>query len=199
MKTFNFSVFLAILIIVACNTNENPNSEYINFEIYETVSQNKLPKGIREKLPQLNIQIEFDTLSAILGYIQKGDSVDFLNEIGNDEIKLLITEFPIDQEKLYFAVLAVKNNSVISNSDIKKTKPNGSTVEIYFNVEGTKKWAGLTKDSIGELLAFTIDNSIYALPFVNGEIKNGVAQINNLENDDIATNISKSINASIKD
>ena len=87
--------------------------------------------------------------------------------------------------------ISVRPNSVIDNTNIKKTKVNGSAVEIYFNLEGAKKWADLTKKSIGKQLAFVIDNHIYALPIITSEMKNGVALINGFNSEIEAKNISE--------
>lgn len=199
MKTVNFSIFLSVLIVVSCTSTENQNFENTDFEICETVPQYKLSGDILNKLTHTNINIETDTISAIVGYIQKDDSIDYLNEIGNDTIKFLTTTYPIDPEGNYIAIVAVKNTPALNNPDIKKTKPNKNNVEIYFNREGAKKWADFTRNSIGDLIAFTIDNKIYSVVTVNGEINNGVALIYGLENEAIAINISESINSGLKD
>jgi preprotein translocase subunit SecD len=47
------------------------------------------------------------------------------------------------------------------------------------------------------MVAFIIDNQIYTMPLINGEIRNGAALINGLENETIAKNISESLNSSI--
>ena len=74
---------------------------------------------------------------------------------------------------------------------------NQNNIEIYFNLQGANKWSDLTKNNIGKTFAFSIDNEIYTLTSVNGEIKNGTAIINGLEDKDLATKFSKSLNASL--
>lgn len=189
-------MLIGFLTIVSCNTNEKPNSEKIYFGIYETVLQKALSQSMLDEFKQTNIELNVDTLSSIIGYV-KVDSTKFLSKIENEKVKLLTTAQPIDKEKMYFAIVAVKKQSIINNSDIKKTKPNQNNVEIYFDLEGANKWANLTKNNIGKLIAFTIDNEIYTLTSVNGEIKNGTAILNGLENGDMAIKISKSINSSL--
>jgi preprotein translocase subunit SecD len=196
MKTLYFYMLIGFLTIVSCNTNEKPNSEKIYFGIYETVLQKALSQSMLDEFKQTNIELNVDTLSSIIGYV-KVDSTKFLSKIENEKVKLLTTAQPIDKEKMYFAIVAVKKQSIINNSDIKKTKPNQNNVEIYFDLEGANKWANLTKNNIGKLIAFTIDNEIYTLTSVNGEIKNGTAILNGLENGDMAIKISKSINSSL--
>ncbi len=70
-------------------------------------------------------------------------------------------------------------------------------MEIYFNLKGAKEWADFTKQNIGKTIAFTIDNQIYSMPVINGEIKQGIAMITGLSNDTIAKNISEALNSSI--
>ncbi len=64
-------------------------------------------------------------------------------------------------------------------------------------MKGAKKWADLTKQNIGKTIAFIIDNQIYTMPVINGEIKHGVALITGLKNETFAKNISESLNSSI--
>lgn len=47
------------------------------------------------------------------------------------------------------------------------------------------------------MIAFSIDNKIYTLTSVNGEIKNGTAIINGLENGELTTKVSSSLNANL--
>jgi len=64
-------------------------------------------------------------------------------------------------------------------------------------LEGAKKWADFTKQNIGKTIAFTIDNQVYSMPIINGEIKQGIAMITGLNSESIAKNISESLNLSI--
>lgn len=196
MKTLYFYILIGLLTVVSCKTNENPESEKVSFEIYETLSRNEVPNYMLEELLQMNIGLNSDTLSPIIAYV-KIDSKVILSEIFNDNVKFLQTARPVDNDKKFIAIVAVKKQSDLNISNIKKAKANQNNVEIYFNQQGAKKWADLTKNNIGKLIAFTIDNEIYTLTSVNGEIKNGTAIINGLENNNTATKISKSINSSL--
>ena len=90
-------------------------------------------------------------------------------------------------------IIAVKNNPTITNSDIQKTRNKGMMVEIHFNIEGARKWAEMTKDNIGKMVAFVIDEQVYSMPMINGEIRNGIAVIAGLENEEKAKKISESL------
>lgn len=85
----------------------------------------------------------------------------------------------------------------MNNADIRKTFANGKNVDIEFNLKGARKWADMTKNNVGNTIAFVIDNQIYAIPKVNAEIKRGIAMIYGLESESIAKEISESLNASI--
>jgi len=196
MKTLHFYILIALLVIVSCKTNENQIQEKVSFEIFETLTQKEVPINLIEELRQMNIELNTDTLSPIIAYVPI-DSTILLSKIANESVKFLQTAQTVDKDKKYIAIIAVKNQSDLNISDIKKTKPNQNNIEIYFNLQGAKKWADLTKNNIGKLIAFSIDNKIYALPSVKGEIKNGTAIIKGLENGVSAINISKSINLSL--
>lgn len=198
MKTLYLFISIALLAIVSCKTNENQVQEKVSFEIYETLRQKQVPANLIEEFRQMNIELNTDTLSPIIAYVQV-DSTILLTKIANDNAKFIQIAQPVDKDKKYIAIVAVKKQSDLNISDIKKTKPNQNNIEIYFNVQGANKWANLTKNSIGKMIAFSIDNKIYTLTSVNGEIKNGIAIINGLENGDIAIKISKLINSSLKD
>jgi len=192
MKTTKFFIFIVFLIFVSCNINENRLQEKVSFEIYETLAQNDVPYNLLEELMKINILLDTDTLSPIIAYVHI-DSILHFSRVVNDNVKFLKTAQPVDKEKKYFAIVAVKNQPDLNNSDIKKTKQNQKNVEIYFNLEGAIKWAVLTKNNIGKLIAFAIDNEIYTLPSISGEIKNGRAIVNGLDNEDTAIEISNSI------
>lgn len=194
MRTFYYFILIAMTTLVTCSTNEKPHYEQIAFAIYKTVTQNKISKRFIEELKQTNIHMNSDSLSPIIAYVN-ADSVNTVPTI--NEVQFLTTVYPVDQKKKYLALVAMTKQAVLNNSDIKKTKPDGNTIEIYFNLQGAKKWADLTKNNVGSIIAFTVDDRIYTLTRVNAEIKNGMAIITGLENGEMATKISKSINASL--
>ena len=118
------------------------------------------------------------------------------NLFGQD-FKIVQTIYPVDREQKYYAIAAIRLTPAIDNSHIKKTRVKGNNVEIYFNLEGANKWSDLTKQNIGKPVAFIIDNQIYAMPMINSEVRNGVALINNLEDETFTKNISESLNSSV--
>lgn len=196
MKTHYIYIIIALLSITSCKQHDNQTQEKVSFEIYETLTQNEIPNSLIDKFKQMNVQLNTDTQSPIIAFLP-ADSTIQLSKITNDKVNFLQTAQPVDKDKKYFAIVAVKKQSDITTTDLKKTKPNQNNVEIYFNLEGANKWSDLTKNNTDKLIAFSIDDKVYTLTLVNGEIKNGTAIINGLENNDLATKISKSLNASL--
>ena len=196
MKTLNLYLFVTLIAFISCKQNENQTHNKAIFEIYETIPQKEVPNNLIDEFKQMNVQLNTDDQSPIIAFFPV-DSTIHLSKISNDKVKFLQTAQPLDKDKKYFAVIAVKKQSDLSTTDLKKTKPNQNSVEIYFNLQGANKWSNMTKNNIGKMIAFSIENKIYTLTSVNGEINNGIAIINGLENKDLATKISKSLNASL--
>jgi preprotein translocase subunit SecD len=197
MKTTIFLTIVFLLVLNSCNRKERTNEPKVRFGLYETVKISDIPISVIDSLKIKNMQQEKDKKLPIIGYILKGDSINSQVDLTKGEIKFIRTFYPVDKEGKYCALVAVKQFPVINNSGIQKTKSKRQNVEIYFNLDGARKWAEMTKNNIGNMVAFTINDQIYAMPYVNAEIKNGVALINGLENEALAKNISASLNASI--
>lgn len=194
MKTLILYLFVTLIAFISCKQNENQTQEKASFEIYETITQKELPINLIEEFQQMNMPLNTDTHSPIIAFVPV-DSTSQLSQIVNDKVKFLPTAQPVDKDKKYIAIVAVKNQSSLNTSDLKKTIPNQNNIEIYFNLQGASKWSDLTKSNIGKMIAFSIDNKIYTLTSANGEIKNGTAIINGLENGELATKVSRSLNA----
>ena len=196
MKTLNLYLFVTLIAFISCKQNENQTQDKASFEIYETIAQKEVPINLIEEFQQMNMQLNTDTHSPIIAFVPV-DSTMQLSQIVNDKVKFLQTAQPVDKDKKYIAIVAVKNQSSLNTSDLKKTKPNQNNIEIYFNLQGASKWSDMTKSNIGKIIAFSIDNKIYTLTSVNGQIKNGTAIINGLENGELATKVSSSLNANL--
>ena len=119
-------------------------------------------------------------------------------DLSNENLKLVRTVFPVDIGQKHHAVFAIRPKPVIDNSHIKKTNASGNTVVIYFTMEGARKWAELTKNNLGNVLVFVIDNQVYSMPVISAEIKNGVAVIQNLPSETTANTISEALNSGIR-
>jgi len=187
-----------LIVLCSCHSGEKSNTQKVSFGIYETVKVKDIPDLIIDSLKRINIQFENDTQLPIIGYMLKNDSLNFRFDFSKESIRLVKTVYPVDKDDKYYALVAIKCKPLIINSDIKKTKHEDKNVEIYFNMKGARKWAVMTRKNKGNMIAFIIDNELYSVPYINGEIKNGTALISGLENEIISKELSDSLNASIE-
>ncbi len=194
MKTFLFNAAILLVIFCSCQSSVKTKPNRVSFGIYETVKITEIPNAIMDTLRNRHIVIEKDQQQSTIGYTPKADSMVYQIDLSKENFKLAKTFYTVDNEQKYYGIVALKSIPGIDNSDIKRTKCNGNKVEIYFNSKGADKWAELTRKNIGNSVAFIIENQIYSIPLVNGEIKNGIALINGLENEEIAKNLSESLN-----
>jgi preprotein translocase subunit SecD len=174
-------------------------AQKVDFGIYETVNLNQLPGSVIENLKSTGIQFEENKEQSVIGYLLESDTSDFQCIYQKENIRLIKTYYTIDNERKYRALFAVKFNPVLSINDISNTKVTAKNVEIHFNMEGAKKWAGMTKGNIGKTVAFVVDNQVYTSPLINAEIKGGVALINGLNDETLSKKISDLLNSGITD
>ena len=52
-----------------------------------------------------------------------------------------------------------------------------TTVSVTMSIEGSSKWADMTKRNVGRSVAITMDNVVYSAPVVNDEINGGSTEI----------------------
>ena len=205
MKTINSIIMKAIFLVsisflfflISCNSQTNTNAKKVVFGIQVVATQGEIPTAIMDTLKSKGVQVESNQQQPVLGYITKKDSMVLRYDLSAQNIKLVETIYLADKEQQHYGIVAIRPNTVINIASIKSTKANGNNVEIYFNLEGAKKWADFTKQNIGKTIAFTIDNQVYSMPIINGEIKQGIAMITGLNSESIAKNISESLNLSI--
>jgi preprotein translocase subunit SecD len=200
MKKISAYVLLALVTIISCNTNNGgkeksgQSGQFGQFGIYETVmGQDLLSQGTGE-LATTKVIPNTDPLSPVVAYSHVDSATSVLNK-GTDSIGFLLTAQPVDPEKNYYAVVAVKKQPAVTGSDIKKTKAVNNAVEIYFTQKGAVKWAEFTRNNTGKMIAFVINDRIYTLTTVMAEIRNGMALMNGLENEETAAKISETLNA----
>lgn len=196
MKTVKQLTIILFIILCACNSNETNNIPKVKFGIHETLNVSEIPSQIMDSLKTTNLQFEKNLEQPTIGYLPKDDDLK-LTGFEKEDVKLMKTCGTVNKEGKYYAITAIRPNAVLDNSDIQKTKVKDKSVEIHFNLRGANKWAEMTKNRTGKSVAFVINDQIYAMPYVNGEIRGGIAIITGLENDSIAEALSKSLNASI--
>jgi preprotein translocase subunit SecD len=197
MKTLNLMIIIFLFVMCSGNSGVSSKGKKVTFGIHEVVNTTEIPTQIIDTLKTRNMQPEKNIQLSIVGYILKADSSILQLDLSKKQFKLIKMLYPVDRERKYYAVVAIKPIPAIEISDIQNTKPKGNAVEIYFTMKGAHKWADLTKNMTGRSVAFVIDNQVYNMPLVQGEIRNGAALINGLENEDFAKSISESLNSSI--
>ncbi len=198
MKIINLLPILFLFTLMACDSGVKSEGQKATFGIYEIVRISQIPGSVIDTLKTWKVQIENNPQEPIIGFIARADSMALQLDLSKENLKLVRTVFPVDIGQKYNAVFAVRPNPVIDNSHIKNTRAAGNTVVIYFTMEGAAKWAELTKNNMGNIVVFVIDDQVYAMPVISAEIKNGVAVINNLDNETVARNISESLNTAIR-
>jgi len=197
MKTSVLLTIVFLCFALVSSSQNKPNGHKVSFGIYETVNISKLPGSFIKTLKKTNITFEKNNQIPIIGYLEKSDMTILQTDLSKENFKLATTIYTFDKEGKYCAVVALKRKAMIDNSDINTTECKGNNVQIHFNMKGAKKWADFTKNNIGKMVAFTIDDLIYTLPKIMAEIKTGEALINGLGNETNAKNISQTLNLSI--
>lgn len=205
MKTINSKIMKVLFLISmsflfflnSCDSQTKINGQKVVFGINVVANVSEIPAAIIDTLKSKGVQIEINQQQPLLGYITKEDSTVLQIDFSAQNIKLVKTIYLVDKEQKYYGLVGIRPNTVMNLASVKKTKANGTNVEIYFNSKGAKDWAEFTKQNIGKSIAFIIDNQIYAIPVINGEIKHGIAMITGLNNESIAKSISESLNMSI--
>jgi preprotein translocase subunit SecD len=197
MKTSALLTLLFLCFSFVSSSQNKQNVHKVSFGIYETVNVSKLPGSFIRTLKKTNLTFERNNQIPIIGYIEKSDRSVLQSDLSKEKFKIATTIYTFDKEEKYCALVALKRSATIDNSDINSTECKGKNVAIHFNMKGAKKWAELTKNNLGKMLAFTIDDQIYTLPRIMAEIKTGEALINGLGNETNAKNISQALNSSI--
>jgi preprotein translocase subunit SecD len=197
MKTTSLVFLMTSFIVFSCISGEKTDVQKASFGIFETVRVSEIPGSVIDSLKKANILLADDPQVTEIGYVLRGDSISLQSDLSKENIRLLKACYPVDKEGQYQALVVVRREPVINNSDIQKTRNTGQNIEIYFTMEGARKWADMTKNNIGKSVAFVIDDLVYSMPLVNGEIKGGVAMISGLENETTAKKLSDYLNSGL--
>lgn len=166
MKTTTLIAGTLLLAGFACTSALHPGTPPVSFGIYETVRDT----AVSDTGSQRHMQVPE-------GY------------------RLFRTHDPVDPGKKIYAVFNCPALPSIDNADIRSTHASGNRIEIGFNMEGARKWAAMTRKNTGRTVVFVLNNQVYAMPLVQGEIRNGAALINNLESEEMAKKLSDGLNA----
>ncbi len=194
MKTTNLVTLLMLFVLFSCNAGGKSGNPSLRFGIHEMVRISELPAFVMDSLKTAAFRPEHDQQSSVLGYLTKNDPLPFDGLNFMEGIRFLKVLFPVDEEGQYQAIVAVKQEPVLNLSDVRETKSRGQNVEIYFTLEGARKWAEMTEGNMGRNVAFVIDDHVYSMPLINGVIKSGVAMISGLPDELTARELSERMN-----
>ncbi len=197
MKTIIYLTFTVLFIFNSCHSKKNPAAQNASFGLYETVRILELPVSLFDSIKVSNIKPQLDKSLPVIGYLTNEDFVKFQSEYSRSSLRFLKTVNTVDPADKYYAVVAVRYPSVIGNADIQKAKNEDMKVILHFNRSGARKWADMTKNNIGNTVAIVINDQIYSMPIVNGEIKNGTALIDGFKDPSSAREMSASLNTSL--
>ncbi|MGI6478799.1 MAG: protein translocase subunit SecD [Salinivirgaceae bacterium] len=135
---------------------------------------------------------------AAVGYAHKKDTALVNRMLNLEEVKNIFPRSmrirflwgvkPIDAEKNYFELIAIKVNNreglaalsgdvIVDAREEFGDRQATAQVTMVMNSEGAKKWARLTKNNIGQQIAIVLDDYVYSYPVVQTEISEGRSSI----------------------
>ena len=95
--------------------------------------------------------------------------------------------------------LVLLNQSALKSATVTTNQPDGSPrIEIAFTDEGKKRFAEVTRQSIGKRLAIVIGGQLYSAPKIMTEISGGTAAISGSFSQQEATELVAKITESIE-
>ena len=103
------------------------------------------------------------------------------------------------KEMLHVQHLVLLNQSALKSATVTTNQPDGSPrIEIAFTDEGKKRFAEVTRQSIGKRLAIVIGGQLYSAPKIMTEISGGTAAISGSFSQQEATELVAKITESIE-
>ena len=193
MKRLSLHLILLIVGLISCTPGQRENDSDVTFGIYRVTEPSQVHGFVIDSLKAAGMQPEVNAERKILGYLPVETSFD-PSFFSNDSIKLMESYFTVGKDSGYRAIIVVNKVPGMVLSDIKKVKPEGNAVYIYFTGKGARKWAEFTKKHIGESAAIAINGQVYTMPRINAEIRNGSALIPGLKDEETASNIADELN-----
>lgn len=197
MKVIFYSLIVSSILFASCNSKKKSTAQNVSFGLYETVRIIDLPASLFDSIKISSIKPQYDKGLPIVGYLTREDFVKFQSDYSRNSLRFLRTAYPVDPEGKYYAVVAVKYPSIIGNADVSDVKNEDKKAILHFNMSGAGKWANVTKNNVGKMVAFVIDDLVYSTPEVNAEIKSGTAMINGFPDQESARKISDALNSSL--
>ena len=178
-----------------------------NLEFWETYSLDEISKVVYPALQDLDKKFEGEGLLSKLqpantsyctvGLAHYSDTAAINAMVASAEAKLLLPRdlrlmwsvdaFEGDSTSTIFELNAIKvtersgrapvEGEVISDAKAGFDQLGAPCVDMQMNIDGSRKWAALTKKNLHRAIAIVLDGYVYSAPMVQSEITGGRSQI----------------------
>ena len=178
-----------------------------NLEFWETYSLDEISKVVYPALQDIDSKLEGNALMSKLqmlntsyctvGVAHYSDTAAINAILASKEAKMLLPRdlrmmwnvdaLDGDSTKTLFELNAIKvterngkapvEGEVISDAKAGFDQQGAPCVDMQMNVEGSRKWAALTKKNLHRAIAIVLDGYVYSAPMVQSEITGGRSQI----------------------
>ncbi len=153
---------------------------------------------LKKEHPLLAIlQLNQNGQGPVVGYANYKDTAEINRYLSMKEVRaelpkdlLLkwgVAPFEYDPKKQTFELYAIKSTErngkaplegdVITDARDDFDQHGKPSVSMQMNLDGSRRWAQMTKQNIGRSIAIVLDNYVYSAPNVNSEIPNGSSVI----------------------
>ena len=178
-----------------------------NLEFWETYSIDEISKVVYPALQDLDKKLEGNALMSKLqfantsyctvGLAHYSDTAAINNILASTDAKMIlprdlrmmwgVAAYEGDSTSTIFELNAIKvterngrapvEGEVISDASAGFDQFGAPCVDMQMNIEGSRKWAALTKKNLHRAIAIVLDGYVYSAPMVQSEITGGRSQI----------------------
>jgi preprotein translocase subunit SecD len=108
------------------------------------------------------------------------------------------TESPTPKEVVYVQNAVLLDQTALKSAKVIKDSLGNPQIAVTFTESGRKRFAEVTRQSIGRRLAIVIDGQLYSVPKIMMEIPSGKANISGGFSDQEAEELVRKINVALK-
>lgn len=190
-------IFISLLFMAFTPYGYTQDEEF-EFGIHATIKLNDIkPLTENQSKSVLNQDLKLD--APIVAYLGINDKEYIKKQIEHHSsprvFMLPVKSFDGNSSQ---ALVSLKKEAALGIEDLSKAISSGSSIELRFNYRGARKFAKLTQECTGSMIAFVINGEIWSLPRVNAPIKSGVALIQGINDRKLADKTANQINAAIE-
>ena len=196
MKTY-ISLFISAIILVF-GTQTFAQEKNFEFSIHETLSLNDI-RPLTENQSKSVLKQDLKLDEPIVAFLNIDDK-DYKRKLITDHSSPRAFILPLKHfgGNYSLAIVSLKKEAALSIEDIAKAVPSANGIELRLSYKGARKFAKLTKDNVGKMIAFVINGEIWSMPRVNAPITGGVALIGGIRNKEIIEKTCKLINSNLR-